>query len=298
MTIKKEKFSVTCADGVSLKGTLLIPEQPKAVVQFNGGTAAKKEFYLPFLEYLAENHYLCCLWDYRGSGESAPKDLATCEYTFRDYGLKDMPAIKQYLRERFPALPFLFFGHSVGGQQMGFMNKLDDVKGMVGFAVSTGYTLHHPFYYRFIAGFFFLIFTPLSIALTGYLKAKKFGIMEDLPKNVVLEWRAWCFKKNYIFDKKFSNKTVPTDHFKALPFPIHIFWATDDPISNKKSVPTFWSHVKSKFAITFSKIIPSEVGAKSIGHFGFFNKKHKNTLWPRALTKLNEFLSVKTLSNA
>lgn len=94
--MRKENFETVCEDGVKLKGTLLIPENPKAVVQFNCGTATKKEFYLSFLTYLAENGYLCCLWNYRGSEKG--DDLKNSSYTFSDYGTKDMPAIKKYLK--------------------------------------------------------------------------------------------------------------------------------------------------------------------------------------------------------
>lgn len=79
--IIKESFFTTCDDGVIIKGTLFIPKNPKAVVQFNGGTAIKKEFYFPFITYLAENDYLVCSWEYRGSGESAPEDLSKCNFT-------------------------------------------------------------------------------------------------------------------------------------------------------------------------------------------------------------------------
>ena len=184
MNVSKEKFTVTCVDKVELKGVLIIPETPKAVIQFNGGTAAKKEFYLPFLEYLASNGYVCCLWDYRGSGESAPADLSNCEFTFSDYGLKDMPAIKGFLNARFPSLPFFFFGHSVGGQQVGFIENLEDVTGMVNFAVSTGYLRNMPIGFRILSYYFFYIFVPLSVRMTGYIAAKRFNHMEDLPRHV------------------------------------------------------------------------------------------------------------------
>lgn len=288
----KEKFSTVCKDGVELRGLLIIPETPKAVLQFNGGTAAKKEFYLPFLEYLAGNGYLCCLWDYRGSGESAPSNLGKCQYSFRDYGIQDMSAIKSYLSGKFPDLPYLIFGHSVGGQQVGWMDNLDGIKGMVGFAVSTGYMAHMPLGYRLQSNFFFYMFTPISILLTGCVRAKRFGIMEDLPRNVVREWRAWCSKKNYFFDQKFYGKTVPLGHFGNLPFPIHIFWTTDDPISNKRSLPAFWGNITSAVGKHFTKIPPSDIGEKQLGHFGFFKKRMKAKTWPLALKQLDAFLQI------
>ncbi len=217
--IERQPFAVTCSDGVVLKGILLIPESPKAMVQFNGGTAAKKEFYLPFLEYLAEHNYLCCLWDYRGSGESAPASLKGCDYTFHDYGMQDMYAVKSYLLETYPQLPLFFFGHSAGGQQMGLMKDMEGIQGMVGYAVSTGYLPHMPIGYRILSAYFFLIFSPISILLTGFVNAKRFGIMEDLPKKVVQEWRAWCLRKHYLFDGKFYGNTIPKGHYQSLLFP-------------------------------------------------------------------------------
>ncbi len=288
--LNKENFAVQCADGVTLKGVLLLPPQPKAIIQFNGGTAAKKEFYLPFLEFLAQNGFAVALWDYRGSGESAPYNLKECNFSFLDYGTKDMPTIKKYLQQKFPDLPLLVVGHSVGGQQLGFMDSLEGVKGFVGFAVSTGYFGYMPLAYRLQATYFFYLFTPLSISLTGYLKAKKFGYMEDLPRRVVTEWRDWCEKPSYFFHSDFYGKTVPKGHFQSYQFPVHVFWATDDPISNENSVATYWQHIKSIKDITLQKIQPKEYQQKKIEHFGFFKKGLKETLWQETVAKLNSFL--------
>ncbi len=294
--IHQKPFEVFCEDGVRLSGKLIIPESPKAVVQFNCGTAAKKEFYIPFLEYLAEHGYICALWDYRGSGDSAPEDLATCEYNFLDYGTKDMPAIYNYLKIRFPDLPYFLFGHSAGGQQVGFMPKLEGISGMVGVAVSVGYAPFMPWWYRLQSHFFFYIFAPLSFFFAGYLKAKPFGIMENLPKNVLKQWRAWCSKRNYFFDPKFYGKSVPTGKFKHLPFPVHVFWASDDPISNQRSTPTFWLHADSLYRLEFTRTTPKELGERNIGHFGFFKKRMRDSLWLAGLQKLDEMLEQQHIS--
>jgi predicted alpha/beta hydrolase len=289
--MQREPFSTTCPDGVELKGILLIPEHPKAVIQFNCGTAAKKEFYIPFLEYFVENNYVCCLWDYRGSGDSAPKNLAKCDYYMHDYGTKDMPAIKKYLRQRFPDLKFLFMGHSAGGQQVGFVPELDDVHGMVGFAVSSGYTRDMPFYNFVLSNIFFWLITPVSLLFKGYLMSKPLGIMENLPKNVIKEWRAWCGKPSYFFDKKFYGKSVPKGRFQTLPFPIHHFWATDDAIASEKNVHNLWQHFHSEKSITHEEINPKAIDEKKIDHFGFFRRRMKEKIWVKALAVLDKMIA-------
>lgn len=286
--MKKEDFETVSEDGVKLKGTLLIPDNPKAVIQFNCGTATKKEIYLSFLTHLTENGYLCCLWNYRGSEKT--DNLKNSHYRFTDYGTKDIPAIKAFLDNKFSNLPFLFIGHSTGGQQIGFINELNNVKGNINIAVSSGYYRNMPFGYRMKAYFFFYIFTPISALLNGFVKAKPYGFMENLPKKVVFEWRDWLEKEDYFFDKKFYGKTVPTGCFKSFKFPIHVYYSTDDTISNVKNTKAFWKNVKSEKGITFTELTPKEFGLKKIDHFGYFKKTMKGKLWTDVVKRLDKLI--------
>lgn len=286
--MKTEHFETITEDGITLKGTLLLPGNPKAVVQFNCGTATRKAFYFPFLTYLAENGYLCCLWNYRGSEKT--DNLENCNFRFADYGTKDMPAIKSYLENRFPTLPFFFVGHSAGGQQIGFINDLDNVKGNLNIAVSSGYYPNMPLSYRMKAYFFFYVFSPVSVLLNGYVKSKPYGFMENLPKKVVFEWRDWLEKEDYFFNGKFYGKTVPTGHYKNFRFPVHVIYSTDDTISNTKNTKAFWKNVNSEKGITFSELTPSEFGLKKIGHFGYFRKTMKDTLWTDIVKQLDHWI--------
>ncbi len=287
-----EPFETKCDDGVKLPGVLLIPEQPKAVIQFNCGTATKKEFYLPFLTHLAEYGYLCCLWNYRGSDEW--DSLKNSSYTFTDYGAKDMPAIKSYLQQRFPHLPFIILGHSAGGQQVGFMNNLDGVTSAIYLAVSSGYYPNMPLSYRLKAYFFFYLFSPFSVWRNGYVKAKPFGFMENLPKKVVFQWRDWLEKENYFFDEKFYGITTPIGHYKNFQFPIHVYYSTDDTISNAKNTAAFWRNVKSEQPITFTELSPKQFGLKKIDHFGYFKKSMKDSLWADVVKRLNNIVQQTT----
>lgn len=288
--IRTEEFETNCEDGVELKGILLIPDQPKALVQFNCGTATKRDFYLPFLTYLAENDYLCCLWNYRGSEKGFR--LKGCDFRFSDYGIKDMPAIKSYLENRFKDLPFLFVGHSAGGQQIGFIKNLNNVKGNINIAVSSGFYGNMPLAYRLKAYFFFYIFSPISAFLNDYVKAKPYGLMENLPKNVVFEWRDWLEKADYFFDKKFYGISVPKGNFNNFTFPIHVYYSTDDTISNVSNTKAFWRNVKSNKTITFRELSPEEFGLKKIDHFGYFKKSMKEKLWPDIVIQLDKFILV------
>lgn len=285
-----EKLNISCTDGVPLSAVLCIPAEPRAAVMLSGGTGFKKEFYLPLANYLAEHGLATIVYDYRGTGESKPADMRQCRFSFLDYGQKDMPAVLDFLDVRYPNLPKLILGHSAGGQQVGFMPNVHKVKGLVAVATSVGYLPYMPLGYRLKSYYFFYLFTPLSILLKGYVAAKRFKIMEDLPRKVATQWRAWCNKPNYFFDQKFYGKSVPIGVFDQMPFPIHVFWATDDPISNTRSVPAFWNHVKSADGLGFQALRPEDWNTRKIDHYGVFRAQFKDSLWREVLGALQRML--------
>ena len=115
--MKKENIQILSSfDGLSLDVVLTIPENVKGIVQFAHGMAEHKERYLPFMEYLTENGYVCCINDHRGHGKSI-KDENDLGYFYDKTGqavTDDIHQITLYLLERFPDVPITLFGHSMG----------------------------------------------------------------------------------------------------------------------------------------------------------------------------------------
>ena len=285
-----KKLKIKCEDGVKLAAILFEPEKPKAAVQLNIGTGAKKEFYIPFAKFLVEHHYAVCTFDYRGTCESAPASMKDCRYNYIEYGTQDMPAVMDFLDARYPTIPKLIVGHSVGGMNFGLMPNYQKIKGLVAVGSGSGYWRNMFLGYRLQTLFFFKIFSPLSILLKGYVTAKRFGIMEDLPRNIVTDWAAWCSVPNYFWDEKFFGKTVPEGHYHELTFPIAHFWASDDPIANEKNVPLLLQNFKTCKGLSSEKLVPADFGAKKIEHFGFFKREFKDTIWVKILHKLDDFI--------
>lgn len=288
--MNKASLKITCDDGVELAANLFAPDYPKAAVMISGATATPKEFYFAFADYLVDHDYTVICYDYRGVSSSQPSGgLRGCEYEYLDWGMKDMPAIMNYLEVSFPAIPKFIVGHSVGGQKFGLMPNHEKVSGMVTFASSAGYWGYMPLMYRLQTHFFFEVFRPISNLLFGYTAAKKINLMEDLPKNVTNAWREWCSVPEYFFDKKYYADTAAKGFYDRLNFPIQVFWSSDDNIVNQRSVDAFWKNVKSSKGVSITKLNPANFNTKSIGHFGLFRQKFKKTLWPLMLNKLDEF---------
>lgn len=273
-----QKLIVTCSDGIELVGDLLLPltNEYRAFVQLNGAMGVRKEFYLPFAQYLASLGFVVYVFDYRGMGESKVGNLRNHKGLLSDWGRLDMAAVLDFGHKAFPTLPKFVIGHSMGGQLLGLMPNHYLLKGAVMVAVSSGYWRLQAWPSMLRSLFFFNALVPLTSSLVGYVAAKSLGIMEDLPRGVGLEWRKWCHSPQYLFD--FVD---PRDNFYGeIRFSLLNYLFSDDPLATPRSSEALLKHFSR--ALTEQRhVSPAQVGQKQIGHFGFFSRRSESTLWPQ-----------------
>lgn len=103
-------------DGLPLDVLILSPDSPRGILQLSHGMCEHKERYLPFMEYMADQGFICIIHDHRGHGKSvrSTQDLG---YFYENGGpalVKDLYQISCFIRKRRPDLPFFLFGHSMG----------------------------------------------------------------------------------------------------------------------------------------------------------------------------------------
>ena len=116
---KIEAFTINSnADGLPLSVCVVAPEDgaPRALVQLAHGMAEHKERYLPFMEFLAEHGFASIINDHRGHGASV-KSSADLGYFYADGAnalVKDLHQLTLWFRARYPGLPLILFGHSMG----------------------------------------------------------------------------------------------------------------------------------------------------------------------------------------
>ena len=69
---RQDGLQISCLATYPVEGI-----KPKGIVQFAHGMCEHKERYLPFMEFLSSNGYICVINDHRGHGESVlcSKDL-------------------------------------------------------------------------------------------------------------------------------------------------------------------------------------------------------------------------------
>ncbi|MCI9177964.1 MAG: alpha/beta hydrolase [Clostridia bacterium] len=116
---KIEKKLKSKCDGLELGITITTPEEKQAVkgiVQICHGMAEHRKRYLPFIEFLSSQGYICVIHDHRGHGESI-KEKEDLGYFYEKnavYIIEDLHQVTQYIKEQYPDLPVYLFGHSMG----------------------------------------------------------------------------------------------------------------------------------------------------------------------------------------
>jgi predicted alpha/beta hydrolase len=108
------------------------------------------------------------------------------------------------------------------------------------------------------------------------------GNGEDLPAGVAHEWARWARHPDYLLSHDLSVR----EKFRRVNIPLKFVSLTDDAlIAPKRAVQAIASWYGSTDK-EHRHIHPKVIGAKAIGHFGFFRESFRETLWQEALAWL------------
>lgn len=112
-----QKGTFPSADGCSsVAYYCFVPSEtpPRAVVQISHGMCEYFMRYRPLAEYLTALGYAVCGNDHTGHGESAPDSAALGLTGGVDAMVGDLHTLTGLLREKFPGVPLVLLGHSMG----------------------------------------------------------------------------------------------------------------------------------------------------------------------------------------
>ena len=117
-SMRIQSFTVISAyDNLALACVAYEPESsPKGVFQIVHGMCERKERYDKFMRFLAEHGFVAVAHDHRGHGASVVSDADLG--WFRDRKavaiVEDAVQVTRVAKERYPGLPVVLFGHSMG----------------------------------------------------------------------------------------------------------------------------------------------------------------------------------------
>lgn len=266
-------------DGFALAATVFAPAAaPRAVVLVNSATAVPRRIYRGFATYLGERGFAALTYDYRGTGGSRPVSLRGFQARMRDWAALDVAAAIDHARTVWPAMPLLVVGHSFGGQAVGLVPNNREIARALLVAAQSGYWRH----YLTVAerarvwAMFRLVVPPVARVL-GYAPGW-LGTGEDLPRGVFAEWSGWCMRPNFFFDDPTLDATA---NFPRYAGALRAVGIDDDPWATRPAIDALVAHFRGTRPER-QQIAPGAVGVRRIGHFGFFRRQHRDTLWCEA----------------
>lgn len=281
-----QRITITAEDGYPLSALVGVSEVPlKGNVILSSATGIKKEFYIKFADRLIASGYNVLLFDYRGIGGSAPECLKKSTIYMHEWGTKDMNTILGYMVSVFGSENIIWIGHSVGAQLVGFLRESQHIKRVISINAALGYWGYFPFPMNAMVWILWYIIYPMMIKIYGYGAMRKIGWGENLPINVLKEWREWCINKNYY--RQLLRSRLHADNFKNFTRPITVVYTSDDYIANDLTVPLMMRFFPNA-PMEVMKISVKNYTNQKVGHTGIFRKRFEDSLWPLLINMLTD----------
>lgn len=274
--ILTQDTTIAARDGFSLAATVFVPAErrPHGAVLINSATAVPRKIYRGFASYLATRGFAALTYDYRGTAGSRPASLKGFAARMRDWAALDVAGAIEHARQVWPQLPLMVVGHSFGGQAVGLVPNNGEIARALLVASQSGYWRYYTGFEKYRVWLLFRLVAPPVVALAGYAPGR-LGTGEDLPKGVMREWASWCLSPGFFFD---DATLEATENFPRYRGPLRAIGLDDDPWATSPAIDALLRHF-SGTQPEHRHIHPREVGARKIGHFGFFRPEHRDTLW-------------------
>ncbi len=264
-----------------LSATIFDSIDTKAVLVITSATGVKQSFYKKFAEYISSQNITVITFDYCGIGLSLKKPIKTLTNNAADWGTKDLDSVIRYAINNFTKHKKYLLGHSIGGQLAGLSKSLTEIDKVILVAAQSGYWKFWNGTERVKMWLNWHISFPLLTNLFGYLPSKKLTGMENLPKNVVIQWSKWGKNSDYILGDTSMEETFFEKYYSN----ITAFSIEDDKFAPEKAVE--WMTTRYLNAKTKSvHLIPNDYNTNKIGHFGIFKDRFKDTIWKQLLNEI------------
>src|SRR5690606_24956894 len=183
----------------------------------------------------------------------------------------------------FPELPLHWVGHSLGGQLLGLIPNRDRIDRVITVATGTGYWLQNTWRTKSVVWWLGFVIVPLALRVAGYFPGKRLRKVGDLPFGVMQQWRRWCLNREYVVGAEGDQVRAA---YASVRIPMLSLSFTDDEMMSAKGIKSLHG-LYVNAPVEYRRIAPREIGARHIGHFGFFRPQFEQTLWPLVLQWLS-----------
>ena len=267
---------VETADGRKIAARFFHPKgEAKGAVLIVPAMGCGQDYYRSFASWLALQGFTVATFDYRGTGLSRRGALRGFKADIFDWARLDCAAMIEALPQR----PLYWIGHSLGGQILPLVPNHALIRKAVTVATGSGYWRENSPQIRLMAWWLWFVAAPIAISLWGYFPGKTLRKVGDLPKGVMEQWRRWCLNPEYAVG---AEGAKIREQYASVRTPIVSLSFSDDEmmsLRNTESIHGFYSGAPR----TMKRLAPQDIGAKRIGHFGFFRPAYEGSLWRQHL---------------
>jgi predicted alpha/beta hydrolase len=232
-------------------------------------TGVPQGYYAKYAAYLAERGFTVLTFDYRGIGRSRNGELRHSAARMRDWALLDAAAAFRYFCER----DIRVVGHSFGGQALGLLPAPERIHAALLVGSQSGYWGRWPALGKLWMWPATHIGLPAVATMLGYFPGSRLGFGEDLPRGVALEWASWCRHPRYLVGALGAEA-----QYARVRSAVRAYAISDDPFAPLSAVQAL-AELYPNAAWQTRRLSPRDVGVKSIGHFGFFRERFRDSLW-------------------
>jgi len=273
-------------DGFELAGTLYEPTSKVATERaavLNCGGGVRASHYRRFARYLAEAGVPVLTYDYRGIGQSRPMRLRGFAASVEDWAEYDCGGAIACMRRRYPEAALVGIAHSIGALLLGGAPNANELSSLVLICSHTGYFGDYRRLYRVPMAVLWHGVMPALTRIFGYFPARRLGLGDDIPSGVALQWAA-----RRTPDLQFSRRgdaaraKAGLARCRDLRAQALIVSVTDDAFATDAGTRRLLSYLPGLESQQI-RVSPAEVGVKGVGHFGFFRRNARATVWPRVL---------------
>jgi predicted alpha/beta hydrolase len=272
--------TIVAKNGCTIRAAFFQPDGvPKAAVLIVPAMGVNQNYYIPCAAWLSSQGYLAATFDYSGIGRSNNGDIRKLKLTIVDWARFDCDAMIASVSAAAPNRPLYWLGHRLGGQILGFVPDSGRITKAVTIAAGSGYWLENVPGLKWKVWWLWYFLVPLATRICGYFPGRQLRKVGDLPRGVMDQWRRWCLNPEYAVGVEGPDARAS---FAAVTIPITSLSFADDEMMSARNIASlhgFYEHAPQ----TTKRITPRDVGAKRIGHFGFFNVRFEESLWRRQL---------------
>jgi predicted alpha/beta hydrolase len=271
-----KKVTLTSSDGVALAARVYEPGgAAQGNVVIGGAMGVRQDYYAPFAQWLARQGWRVTTFDYRGSGESMPKQgLRGYKADLFDW-TRDYEAAIDHAAATGGKVYLL--GHSLGAQLPGLLANQHKVSGLLSIAAGSGYWRENAPQLKRIVPYFWFVLVPLAVKLCGYFPGRRLRKVGDLPAGVIMQWRKWCLNPRYSVGAE--GESARQAYARAT-FPVLALSITDDELMTLRGTHSLVDLYENA-PRQIERIAPGELQVRRIGHFGPFRSEHVDKMWPR-----------------